>query len=241
MPALSAMQREFGDKVVFVALNTWDYADRVAPFVAEMGEKLDYRVAIDEQTVPPADEKNIPMYVKDHGTSTLRWLSASGLQDDGIPVLCVVDRSGKLAWVGSEPERLKPVLDAMLAGTWDLDVYAATYAKDAAVLKQGRTLDSKIFEARRKKDWRTAIGHARDLMGVDDRYHRIAGLVFRLTWGEGEDPEPHAALGKLAMRRGDRAAAAKSQRRVVELTSDLDERVEAEKVLKSYEQQDPAK
>jgi len=182
MPELSALQKRFGDRVVFIALDTWDYADRVAPFVAEMGDKLTYRVAIDRQPAPPAGEDNIPMFVKANGECSKTWLQASGWSDEGIPALFVVDRSARLAWIGNEPAELEPVLTRMLANQWDQKKYSAEYARDAVVLKQGRTLESEIWEARQKKDWPAAIAGAKRLTALDPRYQGRAGLVFRLLY-----------------------------------------------------------
>ncbi|MBC8066497.1 MAG: TlpA family protein disulfide reductase [Chlorobia bacterium] len=67
MPKLSQMQREYGQKVIFIGVDVWDYQERVAPFVARMGEKLSYRVALDTLPLVPKGEGNIPMWAKDNG------------------------------------------------------------------------------------------------------------------------------------------------------------------------------
>jgi hypothetical protein len=147
-----------------------------------MGDQLTYRVAIDRQPAPPPGEDNIPMFVKANGECAKTWLQASGWSDEGIPSLFVVDGSGRLAWIGDEPAQLEPVLTQMLANQWDQKKYSAEYARDAVVLKQGRTLEREIWQARQRKDWPAALEGAKRLTALDPRYQNRAGLVFRLLY-----------------------------------------------------------
>jgi thiol-disulfide isomerase/thioredoxin len=195
MPALSAIQREYGERVTIVGVDTWDYADRVAPFVETMGERIAYRVAIDRQPAPPDSEDNVPMFVKRHGACSQTWMEASGYDEEGIPTLFVVDGQGRIAWVGGEVDSLAPVLRQVVAGSWDLPGYAGRYAADAVVAKQGRTLQRRAFEARKRKDWRAAIAEARTLTELAPRYEDYAGLVFRLTWRQLADRAAAVAYG----------------------------------------------
>ncbi len=152
MPKLSALQKRVGDKAVFIALDSWDYAERVPAFVEEMGDRLSYRVAVDQQPERPANLDNVPMWVKDNGTMAKTWMKASGTSSDGIPVIFVVDGRGRLAWVGNDPDSLARILPAVIDGSWDLAGYAKRYRADATILKQGRELERLCFEARQRKD-----------------------------------------------------------------------------------------
>jgi hypothetical protein len=147
-----------------------------------MGDKLGYRVAIDSAPAPPEGEDNVPMFVKAHGACSRTWLSSSGMSDEGIPAVFVVDGRGRLAWIGNDTVELKRALEQVVDGRWDLESYSAAYATEAGILQRGRTLERECFEARQREDWPRAVGHAWELMTVDDRYRRFAGLVFRLTW-----------------------------------------------------------
>jgi thiol-disulfide isomerase/thioredoxin len=291
MPALSALQRELGDRVTIVGVDTWDYADRVAPFVQSMGDRLSYRIAIDRQPAPPEGEGNIPMFVKANGESSIGWLSASGWADEGIPAIFVIDGRGRVAWIGSEVDSLRAVLDQVLDGRWDLAGYSARYARDAVVLRQGRALQGTMFRARQRKEWPAALADGRKLLALDPRYHEIAGTMFRITYvnlgdragalafadsqktsnrnagafesmasviasdttsaadlgvaeglakhanqlAGGKSPGPFSVLARLAMRRGDRAAAVAHQTRALGLITDSEEKRAAEATLAEYQ------
>lgn len=58
------------------------------------------------------------------GAVTREWLEASGR--DGVPSVYVIDGAGVLAWIG-DPEDAKPVIAAVLAGTWDLAAARAAW------------------------------------------------------------------------------------------------------------------
>jgi thiol-disulfide isomerase/thioredoxin len=94
IPHLTEMQKQFADRgVVFVGVST-ESAAKVQPFVDEMGDKMDYTVAIDR------DGKTSEGYMKAFG-------------QNGIPHAFVVDREGKVAWQGHPMAGLDKVLEKM--------------------------------------------------------------------------------------------------------------------------------
>ncbi len=80
IPHLTELQKKHKD-AVFIGVAVSDKEDRVKDFVKKMGDKMDYRVAVD-----------------DKGKTGKGWLSASGSR--GIPTAFVVDKAGKIAWFG---------------------------------------------------------------------------------------------------------------------------------------------
>jgi hypothetical protein len=74
----------------------------VAPFVKKMGDKMTYRVALDDKT---SNKK---------GQMAQTWMDAAGR--DGIPSAFLVDTQGKIAWIGHPMELKEQVIEDALAG-----------------------------------------------------------------------------------------------------------------------------
>ena len=105
IPHLSGLQKEYPD-IVFIGQDCWERdAAAVEPYVKTMGDKMNYRVAMDE---PSGDQ----------GKMAQTWMMAAG--QDGIPTAFVVNKEGKIAWIG-HPMELDRVLKAVAAGTWSVE------------------------------------------------------------------------------------------------------------------------
>lgn len=96
IPRLTELQKKFPEELVVVGLTSED-AGVVKKFVAKMGEKMDYRVALD-----------------DEGKTYLNYAGAFGLS--GIPYAFVVDKAGEIIWVGHPLDGLETVVAEVLAG-----------------------------------------------------------------------------------------------------------------------------
>ncbi len=96
IPHLTELAHKFADRgVVFVGVSAEDAA-KVRPFVDKMGAKMDYTVAID----------------KDRQTSA-GYMQAYGQK--GIPCAFIVDREGRVAWVGHPMGDLEKELEKLAA------------------------------------------------------------------------------------------------------------------------------
>lgn len=104
MPHLSELARQYKGKVEVAGISILERGEnieqRVERFVNSMGNKMDYHVAMEK-------EKRMAQ----------NWLYASG--ERGIPQAYIVDRQGKIAWVG-HPKKLDKVLPEVMAGTWNM-------------------------------------------------------------------------------------------------------------------------
>ncbi len=100
-----------------------------------MGDKMDYSVAFDGV----------------EGT-TSAWMFRTG--QSGIPCAYIVNRDGKLAWVGHPTKLLQPdgPLAQILAGTYDLANAPNQIAKDAAKERKIRNLEAKYKAAKEHGD-----------------------------------------------------------------------------------------
>ena len=120
IPHLTEMAKQNPD-VTFIGCDCWEKDESlVAPFVQEMGDKMDYHVATD--SVPG----------KEGGMAT-NWMKAAGRR--GIPAAFLIGKDGKIAWIG-HPIALDPVLAKVKAGTYDSMAEAETQSKVDALTKQ---------------------------------------------------------------------------------------------------------
>ena len=109
IPHLTKLQKDFAERgVVVVGVTRPDQRNTlegVEKFVAEKGDTMGYKVAFD------GDGKTFDAYMKASGST-------------GIPTAFVVDKSGKLVWIG-HPMRLDGPLAEIAAGTFDAELAGA--------------------------------------------------------------------------------------------------------------------
>lgn len=103
IPHLTELQKKYKDKgIVFVGISD-EKVSVVKPFVEKMGDKMDYRVAIDK------DNACNDGYMKAYGIG-------------GIPHAFVVDKKGKVIWQGHPMADLDKTLQQILDGKYDLAI-----------------------------------------------------------------------------------------------------------------------
>ncbi len=101
-PHLSELAKKYGDKVHISGINIADkptqadYVERIEKFVKDQGDRMSYNVATD--TSDSAMQKT--------------WFRAAG--QNGIPCAMIVDKEGKIAWIG-HPSRMDEPLAAAVA------------------------------------------------------------------------------------------------------------------------------
>jgi thiol-disulfide isomerase/thioredoxin/tetratricopeptide (TPR) repeat protein len=120
IPHVTELQAKYKDQgVVMIGVDVWERdLTKVKPFVAEMGEKMNYRVAFDQVTPE----------VKT-GLMAKTWMAAAGR--NGIPASFIVNKDGVIAWVG-HPMSMDEPLAKVVAGTWDIAAFGAENAKENA-------------------------------------------------------------------------------------------------------------
>ncbi len=94
IPHLTELQKK-NPKIIVIGVNISEPdPSKVEPFVEEMGDKMNYRVARDKQ-----------------GKMAKNWMGAAGLK--GIPASFIVDGDGKIAWIGHPAKIDEPLKEAM--------------------------------------------------------------------------------------------------------------------------------
>ena len=104
IPHLNEVYKKFKDKgLVVIGQDCWERDESlVVPFVKKMGDKMTYRVALDDK----ASNKK--------GKMAETWMEAAGR--DGIPSAFLVDTKGVIAWIGHPMQLKEQVIEDVLAG-----------------------------------------------------------------------------------------------------------------------------
>ncbi len=116
IPHLNEIYKKFKDKgLVVIGLDYGESESHVAPFVKKMGNKMTYRVALDDLR----SNKN--------GEMAMTWMEAAGRK--GIPSAFLINTNGIIAWIGHPMELTDKMIEQVLAGKFDMAKAAAEYAK----------------------------------------------------------------------------------------------------------------
>lgn len=159
IPHLTKLQKEYKDKgVTFIGVSVWEESqDGVEPFVKEMGDEMDYRVAMDQ--VPegkPGDE----------GAMASKWMTAAA--EGGIPTAFVVGKDGKINWIG-HPMAMEEPLQKIVAGEWDVAVAARERNEVKELEKKRNELIAKVVPALRAEDFDKALEILDEALAHDEK------------------------------------------------------------------------
>jgi thiol-disulfide isomerase/thioredoxin len=159
IPYLNEIHLKFKDKgLVVIGQDCWERnLNLVEPYVKGMGDKMTYRVVLD------AVEEG-------KGKMAETWMAAADQQ--GLPAAFLVDKAGKIAWIGHPMKLKEPLLEQVLAGTFDLKKAVADYEKrlknEAQLMNYWRDLSSSM----QRKSWdkaEAALAEMEKLVSEDDR------------------------------------------------------------------------
>jgi thiol-disulfide isomerase/thioredoxin len=102
IPHLAELQQKLKSKNVTIIGISTEPAQRIKPFVENMGQKMNYTVAADKAE-----------------TTSAAYMDAFGV--DGIPEAFVVDRKGRLVWHGNPITGLDEALAQVINNTYDIE------------------------------------------------------------------------------------------------------------------------
>jgi len=162
IPHLTELQKAFKDKgVTFIGISNEEDIEKVKAFVAEQGDKMDYRVAMDPE------RKVSKGYMQAY-------------QQRGIPTAFVVDSKGNVAWLG-HPMELDDVLEQVVAGTFDPEAYAKAKAeREAAYEAIGKLSREYVSMLMKGASIETSRPLAEKIIALDDA-GALEGLVWQIT------------------------------------------------------------
>jgi thiol-disulfide isomerase/thioredoxin len=139
VPHLSELQDKYPQAVFVGVTATEPDSKAVSAFVAEMGDQIRYRIAIEEPLTGRSG--------KEGGWMTKHWLEAS--YQRGIPAAFIVNQVGQIAWIG-HPIDLEQPLAAVIDGNWDLGGEAEAHRQklNKDHVRQAFRLQQEIKKAR---------------------------------------------------------------------------------------------
>ena len=185
IPHLSELARKYkGRGVTFIGVDVWEQdQSKVRPFVDEMGEKMDYSVALD--IIPgqggPYD-----------GAMAKAWMKAA--EENGIPTAFVV-RDGKIAWIG-HPMDIDAPLAKVVEGTWDPGELISKRLAEKIKERKASLVREKVFPIYNTGDYKATIRAIDEATSGDpDLASEFAWLKFA-SLCNGGDIDAGLALGE---------------------------------------------
>ncbi|MBS1718232.1 MAG: redoxin family protein [Armatimonadetes bacterium] len=170
MPHLTELRRKYEGKVQFISMDVWEHDWAGVPgFITKQGERMDYPIAQDE-LLEPAPAAAAPgakvRWAAEHGKASTSWLVASGYDKVGIPCSFVVDKDGKVAWIG-DPNGIDSILESVTRGSWDMGAAAKNNVAYLQMTSERREIDKRVAKMRDAKDYAGAVKAIKDFVNVD--------------------------------------------------------------------------
>jgi len=147
IPHVTELARKHSGQAVFIGVSVWErptektdegIAALVEPFVKEMGDKMEYRVAADGIGRDMAES----------------WMTAAGR--NGIPCAFIIGKDGNVAWIG-HPMGMDKVLDEVIAGTFDVQAEAKKQEAELRQQQERLRLERPIRDAMAAKDNKAVV------------------------------------------------------------------------------------
>lgn len=155
IPHLNELHKKFQEKgVVVIGQDVYEKEEtKVEPLVLEIGEKMTYRVALDDKT----DGKK--------GKMAETWLVAA--DQDAIPCAFIVNQQCVIAWIGQPVGLDEEAIERVIGGQLDLKQMAADYEANHRLNKQITKANLKMHQAMDDKRWveaESALGELEKLL-----------------------------------------------------------------------------
>jgi thiol-disulfide isomerase/thioredoxin len=164
IPHLTELQKKKPD-VTFIGVSAFEHDEKaVKPFVEKMGAKMDYRVALD--SVPDKEPSS-------KGAMAQSWMNAAA--QNGIPTAFIVDKDGKIAWIG-HPMSLEEPLDKIASGSWDLKAAREEFRKSTGDQVRVTKLQSKYTNALRTRDPKKIVAAVDEIVAEEPSAESTFGI-----------------------------------------------------------------
>jgi thiol-disulfide isomerase/thioredoxin len=188
IPHLNETYQKYKDKdLIVIGQNCWEHDESlVAPFVKNMGDKMTYRVALDDKNG------------SDKGKMAETWMLAAG--QNGIPTAFLVDKTGSIAWIGHPMELKAKTIDDVLAGTFDVHKAAADYEKTQKNKAEVQTAWMGLTRAMQQKKWDEAqakLDEAEKLLPEDQR-DNLDTQRMTILFGKEDYPAAYKLASKIS-------------------------------------------
>jgi len=188
IPHLNELWLKFKDKgLVVIGQDVWERDDSApVPFVKKMGDKMTYRVARDDKS----QDKT--------GAMATTWMTAAG--QDGIPTAFIINKQGRIAWIGHPMELDEKLLNEILADHYDVDKAAAEYEQRQQNQQKLMDLSKKLSVSLKQKDWDGAeatVAQLEKLLPANER-EGLDGVRFQILLGRKDYAGAYKLAGSLS-------------------------------------------
>ena len=184
IPHLTELAHRYKDKGVrFVGVDVWEQDTKlVKPFVDEMGDKMDYSVALDAvpERVGPYD-----------GAMAKAWMKAA--EENGLPTAFVV-HDKKIAWIG-HPMDLDEPLAKIVAGEWDPSEMASKRLVKKTKERKATVVREKVFPLYNACKYRATVAAIVEATRDDSELADTFAWLKFAALCNGGDVEPGLELG----------------------------------------------
>lgn len=142
IPHLNELQNKYKDKgVIVIGQSIAEEDDEDVPrYVKQMGDKMKYRVAIDDKS-------------EGKGKMDQAWMDAAGR--NSLPTAFII-KQGKIAWIGSGTALDEKLIDEILSDKYDIAKAADEYKKDIERQENYDESFEKFQQATADKQWAKA-------------------------------------------------------------------------------------
>lgn len=135
IPELSAMAEKYKGRATVASFYVMEhnpekdtggnpkYAQRIEKLIARQGDKIQYTIGVDDA----------------EGSLEKAWLDAAGAT--GIPITFVVNQQGKIAWMGSNREQLKKVIEQIVENK-----YLSEIPMNQGIIKNDPTIEERTVQ-----------------------------------------------------------------------------------------------
>ena len=232
IPHLTAMQKKYEDKdVVFISIAA-EPVETVKAFVEKTGSQIEYRVAVDK------------------GVTTFgAYLGSVGVRT--TPTAFLIDKGGNLVWHGHPMSALDKTIEAVIAGTYDIETCRRRDMARVRLPGYLTTASSPSYADRADNIGEKIIEDGQsDIMLMNEFAWKIAtqpGLIKRdlalamraaqiaYDGCDGKDAGIVDTYARVLWESGKKSEAIEHQRKAVGLTEIEEFRQELEKTLAKYE------
>ena len=193
IPHLSEVQKNYKDKNVTIVGISNESAAKVKKFVKEMGDKMDYTVAIDTNR-----------------TASKYYMDAFGAR--GIPTAFIVDQKGQVAWQGHPMSGLEQALDQILNGSFDVNTFTQAKENEKREAQEQALEVEKIRKVIR--DYLTAVKNG----GLNDHARELGDKLIEINNSQALNSVSWQILTKVEEDKRDNELALQLAKKAVELT-----------------------
>lgn len=192
IPELNAIHNDYAARGVrVIGVSIWensrnsdagvDYVKRVTDFVKGRRD-MTYAIA----------------YGGDDGVLSQRWMNGAGRVS--IPTVFLIDKQGRVAWVGHPRMGLKEKLDALIEGKLDSATEQAASKAREDLRRQAFKLATPMQKAIESKDWDKAIGYLDEILKLDaEMFAPSAVAKLRLLITGKQDMAAASAFAKTSL------------------------------------------